>query len=193
MKTIKSIAAAALLVLAATSCGILGSSASTTPAASTASSGSSLLGSLASAALTGSSAGQNSGAALKSLYGQYKADGKVDMGNITNIMNMATLVNGIQGLKTNNDKSSFYADFAKGLVLGSGNLVTNKNSNNIMGALTNMANTDLSAITKVAGSLAGKASSTSAATQDALKSLSAANSNVNSAVNSLGTIFSMFK
>lgn len=192
MKLIKSIAAASLLIIAATSCGILGSSATTTPTAS-ANTGASLLGNIASAALTGSSAGQNSGAALKSLYSQYKTDGKVDMGNLTNIMNMATLVNGIQGLKTNNDKSSFYADFAKGLVLGSGNLVTSKNSNNIMGALTNMANTDLSAITKVAGSLAGKASSTSAATQDALKSLSAANSNVNSAVNSLGTIFSMFK
>ena len=34
--------------------------------------------------------GKQAGAALKSLYTQYKADGKMDMSNLTNIMNLAT-------------------------------------------------------------------------------------------------------
>ena len=39
--------------------------------------------------------GQAAGAALKALYSQYKADGKLDMANLTNIMNLATLANNV--------------------------------------------------------------------------------------------------
>ena len=68
---------------------------------------------------SGSANGQQSGAALKSLYSQYKSDGKVDLANLNNVISMAQLVNGIQGLKNVDDKSKFYGDFAAGLILGS--------------------------------------------------------------------------
>lgn len=92
--------------------------------------------------------GQAAGAALKSLYSQYKADGKLDMGNLANLMNLATLATNIQGLKGQTDKSAFYKDFASGLILGSNNLVNTGNSASVMGGLQNLVdNVDLSGLT----------------------------------------------
>lgn len=95
----------------------------------------------------GSVNGQASGAALKSLYTQYKTDGRVDLTNLNNIISMAQLVNGIQGLKNVEEKSKFYGDFAAGLILGSNNLVTQQTSKPVTGTLQTLVNgTDLTAI-----------------------------------------------
>ena len=105
--------------------------------------------------------GQAAGAALKALYTQYKADGKLDMGNLTNLMNLTTLATNVQGLKGQSNKSAFYMDFAKGLVLGSNNLVTESNSTSVMSGLTNLVNNvDLSALTASAEEKASSAAST---------------------------------
>lgn len=102
------------------------------------------------ATASAATSGQKAGAALKSLYSQYKADGKVDMSNLTTLTNLATLATNVQGLKGQSDKSTFYKDFAKGLVLGSNNLVTNSTSSSVMSGLSNLANNvDLSSLTNV--------------------------------------------
>ena len=99
------------------------------------------------ATATPTSNGQAAGAALKALYTQYKADGKLDMSNLTNIMNLATLANNVKDLKGQTSKTAFYKDFATGLVSGSNNLVTSSNSNAVMNGLTNLVNkVDLSAL-----------------------------------------------
>lgn len=99
------------------------------------------------AAPTATTNGQAAGAALKSLYTQYKADGKLDMANITNIMNLATLANNVKDLKGQTNKSAFYKDFATGLVAGSNNLITSGNSNAVMSGLSNLVNNvDLTAL-----------------------------------------------
>ena len=91
--------------------------------------------------------GQAAGVALKALYTQYKADGKLDMGNLTNLMNLTTLANNVQGLKGMSNKTDFYKEFATGLVMGSNNLVTQNNSNSIMNGLQNLVNNvDLSGL-----------------------------------------------
>ena len=82
---------------------------------------------------TATSNGKAAGVALKSLYTQYKADGKLNMQNVGNIVNLATLANNLKGLKGQSDKSAFYKDFASGLVTGSGNLVNDSNSGAVMG------------------------------------------------------------
>jgi len=98
--------------------------------------------------------GQASGAALKSLYSQYKTDGQIDVTNLNNIIMLAQLSNGIQGLKGVDDKSAFYNEFAEGLILGSDRLVTKNTASTVAGTLQTLANgTDLSAIT-AAGVLA---------------------------------------
>lgn len=91
--------------------------------------------------------GQASGAALKSLYSQYQTDGQIDITNLNNIIMLAQLSNGIQGLKGVDDKSEFYSQFAQGLILGSDRLVTKNNANTITGTLQSLASgTDLSTI-----------------------------------------------
>lgn len=121
--------AAAMVVLMTASCGILGGGNS---------------------AASGSTSGQASGAALKNLYSQYKTDGKIDVTNLNNVINLATLANGIQGLKGQDDKTAFYTDFAMGLILGSNNLVTQTTAPTVTNSLSGLANTDLSAITNAA-------------------------------------------
>lgn len=96
--------------------------------------------------------GQAAGAALKALYTQYKADGKLNITNLTNIANITTLASNVNGLKGQTDKSSFYKDFAIGLVAGSNNLVTEDTSASVMSGLTSLANNvDLSNIAGILG------------------------------------------
>lgn len=91
--------------------------------------------------------GQASGAALKSLYSQYQTDGQIDITNLNNIIMLAQLSNGIQGLKDVDDKSQFYNDFAQGLILGSDRLVTKNTANTVTNTLQSLVSgTDLSSI-----------------------------------------------
>lgn len=91
--------------------------------------------------------GQAAGAALKALYTQYKADGKIDLSNINNIMNLAALANNVKDLKGKTNKSAFYKDFAAGLVTGSNSLVTSSNSTAVMNGLSKLVNNvDLTAL-----------------------------------------------
>ena len=105
--------------------------------------------------------GQAAGVALKALYGQYKADGKLDMSNLTNLMNLAALATSVQNLKGQTDKTTFYKDFVKGLITGSNNLVNENNSTSIMSGLQNLVNNvDLSGLTASAEEKAGSAAAT---------------------------------
>lgn len=92
------------------------------------------------AASAATSNGQAAGAALKALYTQYKADGKIDLSNINNIMNLAALANNVKDLKGKTNKSAFYKDFAAGLVTGSNSLVTSSNSTAVMNGLSKLVN-----------------------------------------------------
>ena len=160
---------------------------------------------------SGSVNGQQSGAALKSLYSQYKTDGKVDLTNLNNVISMAQLVNGIQGLKGIDDKSRFYTDFAAGLILGSNNLVTQQTSNPVTNTLqTLVSGTDLTAI--AAAGLAAAAQTQQAATQtqqaatqtqqaaattgnnvaNTVAAISETTAGVSNTLSSLATIFSLF-
>lgn len=139
----------------------------------------------------GTTNGQAAGAALKALYGQYKADGKVDMSNLNNIINLATLANNIKQLKGQTDKSAFYKDFAAGLITGSNNLVTSKNSTSVMSGLTNLVNNvDLSGLTSKAASASSAAS---AALSGAASKADTAIDNANEIASSVTNILNLFK
>ena len=98
----------------------------------------SLLSSASSSASASSSytAGQSSGTALKALYAQYQADGKVDMGKVENLVNIVSLVNNVKTIKNAEKSSGAYTDFVQGLVSGSSNLVTEVNAETVMNGLT---------------------------------------------------------
>ena len=137
--------------------------------------------------VTAAANGQAAGSALKSLYTQYKADGKLDMSNLNNILNMTTLASNVKGLKGMTDKSTFYKDFAAGLIAGSGNLVTQNNSVAVMSGLTNLVNNvDLSALTDKVSDVQQQA--------DALQGKSAeAAQNLSTIKDSVSGILGLFK
>ena len=140
--------------------------------------------------------GQASGAALKSLYSQYKTDGQIDVTNLSNIVMLSQLANGIQGLKGVDDKSAFYTDFAAGLILGSDNLVTKQTANPVTSTLQTLASgTDLSTLA-AAGVMAAvsqndQAASAQNAASEAVDMLSDAKDEVSSTLSSLNTIFGL--
>lgn len=128
--------------------------------------------------------GKSAGVALKALYTQYKADGKLDMSNLTNIANVATLASNVQGLKGQTDKTTFYKDFASGLVLGSNNLVNEANSSLVMNGLTSLVeNVDLSGVQSTASEVAATASSAAASASTAVSSMSSVADSVSSILN----------
>lgn len=137
-----------------------------------------------------SASGQASGAALKSLYSQYKADGQIDVTNLSNIMMLSQLANGIQSLKGVDDKSAFYTDFAAGLILGSDNLVTRQTANPVTNTLQTLANgTDLSAIAAAGVLAAAQKEQVSSAQQTVQQTTQAAQQTTNQVVSAAqGTV-----
>lgn len=137
-----------------------------------------------------SASGQASGAALKSLYSQYKADGQIDVTNLSNIMMLSQLANGIQSLKGVDDKSAFYTDFAAGLILGSDNLVTKQTANPITNTLQTLANgTDLSSIAAAGVLAAAQNEQVSSAQQTVQQTTQAAQQTTNQVVSAAqGTV-----
>lgn len=180
---LKTVFAALAVCLMTSSCGILGGAAA------------------GNGAVSGSTNGQSSGAALKSLYSQYKTDGKVELNNLNNIISLAQLANGIQGLKGQDDKSQFYADFAQGLILGSQNLVTQQTSKPVTNTLGTLASgTDLSAIAAAGLAAAAQSQAAQQAQQQAQQqvsqgaaSLSEKTAGVANTLSSLSTIFGLFQ
>lgn len=184
MRKISTIFAVLALLVLTASCGVIGGGANA----------------------NGSVNGQASGAALKSLYSQYKTDGKVDLTNLNNIVSMAQLVNGIQGLKNVEEKSKFYGDFAAGLILGSNNLVTQQTSKPVTGTLQNLVTgTDLTAIAAAGLAAAAQtqqaqqaqqvqqaAATTGSNVANTVAAISETTAGVSNTLSSLATIFSLF-
>ena len=135
--------------------------------------------------------GKTAGVALRALFTQYKADGKLDMSNVNNLLNLTALANNIKGLKGQTNKAAFYKDFASGLVSGSNNLVTTENSTSVVDGLKNLVeNVDLSALTQKAESTATTVSDKVAT---ATEKANTAASNVNEIATAVTNILDIFK
>ena len=97
-------------------------------------------------------AGQQSGVALKALYTQYKADGKLDFSNLNNLLNIVNLSAQVQKITKAEKGTVDYSEFGKGLVVGSVNLVNDLNKDQVVNVLTQqLTKVDTSKITEVAG------------------------------------------
>ncbi len=82
--------------------------------------------------------GVSAGKALRSLYTNYKAAGKFDYSDLSNIMNTISLVNSCKNLKANLADKTYWSGFAEGLISGSENLVTEKISDQVTNQLSNI-------------------------------------------------------
>lgn len=130
MKTLKFLTALTV-ILAMMSCASMNQSSNTTSA-----------GTNNTAAYT---AGSACGGALLALYKQYKTDGKVDLSNPTNLLNLATLAGSASNLKANLKDKTYYQGFANGTVSGSNNTVSTSSVNHVLNSLTGI---DLSSFAK---------------------------------------------
>lgn len=177
MKVFATIALAATVVLAA-SCGVLGHGGTATynPAAGT---------------VANATTGNNAGSALLGLYSQYKTDGKLDLTNINNIINLATLASNCQGLKNN---AADTGSFLGGLISGSRKLVNQNNGSLVMEGLKKVAQANLNNITNAASTYAANAATQAAGVADAaattaINSVNTGAAGVTSAINALNGIF----
>ena len=86
----------------------------------------------------GSTAGKATGTALMGLYNQYKTDGKLDLGNATNLLNIASLAASITDIKNAEKGTNYYTTFASGLITGSSQKVTSSTVDNVISGLTSV-------------------------------------------------------
>ena len=115
--------------------------------------------------------GQTAGRALKALYSQYKADGKFDASNLSNIANTMLLIQSCKTLKTSMKDSDYWKSFAQGLILGSDNLVTETVSNTVTTQLNSMMQNIDTEKLESAGQNATEAASAVASAASSLKSI----------------------
>ena len=96
-------------------------------------------------------AGQQSGVSLKALYNQYKADGKLDFSNLSNITNILNVSAQVQKLTSAEKDSVSYSDFSKGLIEGSLNLINDLNVEQVTETLVSqLGSIDTTKITETA-------------------------------------------
>lgn len=125
-------------------------------------------------------AGQQSGVALKALYTQYKADGKLDFSNLNNLLNIVNLSAQVQKVTKAEKGTVDYSEFGKGLIAGSVNLVNELNQEKVVNVLTQqLANVDTSKLTEAAG----KAQTTVNTVTETIGSVKEASSSVMEIIN----------
>jgi hypothetical protein len=126
MRTFKHILAVVAILSLFTSCGVIGSTGSGTT--------------------TTASTGTNTGSALAAIFNVLKSTGTLDLGNLTNLINLGQILTGANSLV---DASAAYTNqFAADLIKGSRNMVNNSNVNKVLAELKNLAGTDTSALNK---------------------------------------------
>ncbi len=111
----KQILVAGILLVSMVSCGALSSVSSGTTAPQT---------TKTTANTSATQAGKNAGAALDALTAQYKADGKIDMKNFTNLAHILNLIESAQGLKEHKNDVTYKKGFIQGLIANSINIDT---------------------------------------------------------------------
>ena len=133
--------------------------------------------------------GLKAGAALLSLYTQYKSTGTLDLSNPTNLNNLLSLASNIKGLDQLANKSSFLS----GLISGSKNLVNKSNQSTVLSSLGKLAGLDFSSLSGSAASSAVTGALSKIATNTTTKSSDTAASVTSSATSILTGLFKKLK
>ena len=91
---------------------------------------------------------QNDSQKTEAATQQVKAQtiGKIDLSNMTNLLNVAIVVNAAQTIKDQTEGSQYYKDFAKGLIVGSNELVSEATVGNVIAGVTALAGVDVKAL-----------------------------------------------
>lgn len=130
MRIFKFIAAALISLSLCTSCGLLGSQSTGTTAGTTQT----------------ASTGLNTGSALSTILGVLLNSGSIDLGNLTNLINLGQILLGANSLV--DATPEYTTQFASDLIKGSNKKVNKGNVDAVMQGLRNLAGSDTSALTK---------------------------------------------
>ena len=166
MKASKHIAAALAAILLLTSCSVLGGLSSNTGM---------------NAGTTTASTGSTTGSALAAIFNVLKNTGTIDLGNLTNLINLGQILMGANSLT--NATQAYTAQFTQDLINGSNKLINNTNVNDVMAGLKKLASTDNSALNKA----------TTAAFAGNLTPVSTSNKNVKTSVDAVTAIVNAMK
>lgn len=123
-------------------------------------------------AASGLSSGQSCGSALKNLYTQYKADGKLDMTNTSNLLQLASLANSCKQIKDATKDSQYYKSFAQGVIAGSTQTVTTSTVDNVISTVSNLNFSDLLSGAASTASTISNAASTASSVSNTVSTLS---------------------
>ena len=105
-----------------------------------------VLGGLSSGMGAQPSTGSTTGSALATSFNVLKNTGTLDLGNLTNLINLGQILTGANSLV---DAGKSYTDqFAADLIKGSNKMITQANVGNVIAGLKKLAGTDTSALTK---------------------------------------------
>ena len=104
----------------------------------------SLLGGLSSN--NSSSTGSTTGSALATIFNVLKNTGSLDLGNLTNLINLGQILLGANSLT--NATQAYTDQFAADLIKGSNNKVNKSNVSSVIAGLKNLASTDTSILQK---------------------------------------------
>ena len=168
MKALKHILAAILALSLFTSCGILGGTSSNTGRTTT-------------TASSGNSTGINTGSALAAIFSILQSTGAIDLGNITNLINLGQILLGANSLT--NATQAYTDQFAADLIKGSNNKVNKSNVSNVIAGLKKRAATDTSILQK----------STQAAYTGSLVPVATSNKNVKANMDAVNAILGAMK
>ena len=131
MKTVKHILAFVLALALLTSCGLLGGMSSNTGTTQTTNT---------------SSTGINTGSALATIFNVLKNTGMLDLGNLTNLINLGQILMGANSLT--NASQAYTDQFAQDLIAGSNKMINKSNVNDVIAGLKKLAASDTSVLSK---------------------------------------------
>ena len=127
--------------------------------------------------VTASDSGSSTGSALAALYQIFKSTGALDLGNLTNIINIGKILTGANSLAAATQE--YTNEFASGLIKGSSQLINDNNVQSVLTALKNLSKVDTSALTQAAD----------AAAQGTVTQLNNSTAGVSATLSSLTNIF----
>ena len=127
-------------------------------------------------------AGSNTGAAISDLAQVVKTAGNVDLGSITDIINLGQVIRGAKTAAT--ASTSFLEKFTSGLIQGSANKINNSNVGNVISGLKTLNGLDTSAL---------KSAAIKAAMTGAVNKVSTNDAGVSDALSQVGSILNLLK
>ncbi|MBQ9660485.1 MAG: hypothetical protein IJV37_04380 [Bacteroidales bacterium] len=139
----------------------------------------SILKSVATSALT---SGSNTGAAISQLATALGQAGNIDLGSITNIINLGQILRGAKSVTGAN--ASYLDTFINGMIQGSANKINTSNVNSVISGLQSLAGMDTAAL---------KNAATKAALTGAVSAVNPSDPGVSQALSQVTSILGLLK